>query len=260
MKRNKAFTLIELLVVIAIIALLLSIIMPALKKAKQQAKTIICRSNLKQWGLIWGAYFNDYENKFMDSIDHELWVEPLRPYYKDGGESMRMCPTATEVWPQAKTWFAAWDTPTTEGDYRGSYGINNSCYDSSVEFWWEMRTETNWRKSNVSGSGLNRIPLFLDCWRWGGGTGETTAPGEVWPYVPQDKQDYLIYGSNAFNRYCLDRHDGNINVLFFDFSARQVGLKELWRLKWNREFDTSAGYRGANSNDWPDWIAGYKEY
>ncbi len=50
--RWSGFTLIELLVVIAIIAMLLAILTPALKKVKDQAREVVCKSNLHQWGLI----------------------------------------------------------------------------------------------------------------------------------------------------------------------------------------------------------------
>ena len=51
-KKKEGFTLIELLVVIAIIALLMAILMPVLGRARDQARTIGCRSNLKQYGIL----------------------------------------------------------------------------------------------------------------------------------------------------------------------------------------------------------------
>ena len=61
-KNGKGFTLIELLVVIAIIALLMSIIVPALRKVKETARIVICGNNLKQIGIGAGSYAADNDS------------------------------------------------------------------------------------------------------------------------------------------------------------------------------------------------------
>ena len=75
--KQRAFTLIELLVVISIIALLVSIILPSLGKAKMLAKEVACRGNLHAVGVGWVMYREDNPG-FIPNAAH-LPVPPLEP-------------------------------------------------------------------------------------------------------------------------------------------------------------------------------------
>ncbi|OHB58242.1 MAG: hypothetical protein A2Y12_02405 [Planctomycetes bacterium GWF2_42_9] len=82
MVRKKAFTLVELLVVISIIALLLAVLMPALNKAREQGKAIVCSNRLHQLGLACQLYLNKYNNKFFPSYadPQQAWASSAQGY------------------------------------------------------------------------------------------------------------------------------------------------------------------------------------
>ena len=108
-RNNKGFTLIELLVVIAIIALLMSILMPALQRVKKQARLSACLANLRQWGLMYSMYCDENDGNFFTGEVNgtrngvgsgEFWRETMREYTKSFTTKMWCCPQATKTIPQ----------------------------------------------------------------------------------------------------------------------------------------------------------------
>lgn len=126
MKKRTAFTLIELLVVIAIIALLMSILMPALQRIKKQAKNVMCQANLRQWGLVWAMYAEDNDGKFPDYLGSN-WMQALIDYYADT-DAMLYCPMTTKTIEEGAP--PRYAVIGTANDPRGSYALNEWVYDS----------------------------------------------------------------------------------------------------------------------------------
>jgi len=80
---RRAFTLIELLVVIAIIALLASLLLPALTAAKEKARTIKCQSNFKQILLASTMYIGDFAGYWPPTFYYDSSYNPLANWYSD---------------------------------------------------------------------------------------------------------------------------------------------------------------------------------
>jgi prepilin-type N-terminal cleavage/methylation domain-containing protein len=96
--KKKAFTLVELLVVISIIAILLAVLMPALSRAREMARTVICQTNLRQLGTAWDAYTVANNGLIASSLTYKTDDEgDRRPEYSRYGWVYAPMDLATKV-------------------------------------------------------------------------------------------------------------------------------------------------------------------
>ena len=269
MSGRRGFTLIELLVVIAIVAVLMAILMPALRRVREQGKMVHCLGTLKQWNIIAAMYTEENDGKFWDSDPGTpaYWFprymdERIKSWKKN---KLWFCPSATkpiidEYGVQAPTFniYNAWGIFTgsnlSEDGIAGSYGINGYCLIPRTATTYEsgVSTQDGWK--TAGGRNAAQVPWWTEALRF-----------DLWPlptHAPADNE-FAAWSGNLMARCCINRHQGFVNAAFMDWSARKIGLKEMWTLKWHKTFDTSGPWTqagGVQSSDWPAWIRPYRDY
>ena len=285
MAKRRGFTLIELLVVIAIIALLMSILMPALAKVKDQARAVACAASLRQWNLVFNTYIGENNGKFYSGCNDSGYWWPLQLSYEQQDwrtNKIWFCPTATKPLYTATSGtrlpapniYNAWGVFTSQNGQapasmiyqgktyglnpyglNGSYGLNGYMLGipSTVSYEGGVPAKEGYRDM-YSVKNANDVPVLLDALRFDFWPLPTGAPAA---------NEYEFWSGNNMARICINRHRGFTSASFLDWSVRKVGLKELYTLKWHRSFNTKGPWTqagGVAEENWPEWIRPFRDY
>jgi prepilin-type N-terminal cleavage/methylation domain-containing protein len=148
--RTRAFTLIELLIVVSIITLLIAILLPSLGRAREQAREVVCLSNLQQLGAGATMYMNDHRDF--------LPISPAEKMKYDPDSGLTHVITTCHWGGRRAGWIHGDDGPETETRPLTKYLYSDADLDMPTEvFLCPSDAPTNWSNQQIAGGNMYTV-------------------------------------------------------------------------------------------------------
>ena len=247
MATRSGFTLVELMVVVGLIAVMISLLLPVVAKARSAAQAAACLSNLRQMGTAWTMYTSENRGRLIDHV----WNNPTQPDrawkaywpgmledYKVRGKSL-LCPTAEAPIPfnQNKghgnvnyAWTGKYSTNATVVRFNASlYRESSYGYNQYLTAGGGFGAGSNASKVTAVKTPW-AVPVFMDAtfldFRPDNGTpdNQVDPPPNLTGHTPIARDHW---------RFLIARHGRGVNAYFVDGSARRVPLEETYELTWS---------------------------
>jgi len=228
-KKTGAFTLVELLVVIGIIALLVSILLPTLSKARKSAQSLKCLSNLRQMGLAFSMYENEHKQWLPYPTttlgEAGLWFNCVDPYLKAFVDTSRTGVASGRS-------YAAYKQCVVYDDFQGNR--SGAGQDTTKEFARTYKMNSHLRHGlNLDAKGMNdpKPAKVTDCkpspsdWVL---LGDGTSLDQTGPAVNNfENGQFSMEVNDVTQASPAIRHGNGANILFIDGHAQNVVLKTI---------------------------------